>query len=414
MNRADETNIEYASDEEHSAQATVAAGGRSPANAELRTWWGPPSECVYDPSLSSRHDAGSAVLRAENLSALQALRSHLEGQVRCVYLDPPYNNQEVYRHYKDNHSHDEWLKLLLERLRAIKGLMAPDGSVWISIDDRGMHYLKVAADSVFGRENFVTTIIWQQRTTRENRKVFSNNHEYLLVYARNAKAFKRSRNQLPPTDELLSRYKNRDNDPRGPWQSVSANAQGGHATAAQFYEVVAPNGKRHRPPEGRCWVYSEEKMKAEIAAGNIWFGKTGNGVPRLKKFLRDKKIGLTPHTLWTADQVGTNDEAKKNLLQLFPGQAVFDTPKPERLISRILHIATNPGDIVLDPYLGSGTTVAVAHKMGRRCLGLEQGEHAVTYCARRMELVIDGDDGGVSADYDWRGGGDFSFYEWRT
>lgn len=364
--------------------------------------------------LSVGEKGESLILKSENLTAIAALASHMKAKVRCVYLDPPYNNQEVYRHYRDDHSHEEWIQTLVSRLTAIKPLLAPNGSVWISIDDRGMHYLKVEADRIFGRENFVSTIVWQQRTTRENRKVFSNNHEYVLVYASNAREFKKSRNLLPATETLLSRYQNPDNDPRGLWQSVSANVQDGHATASQFYELVAPNGKRHWPPTGRCWIYTWKRMQAEIQSGNIWFGRTGRGVPRIKRFLKDSRIGLTPETLWRADEVGTNDEAKKHLLEMFPNQPIFDTPKPEPLLSRILHIATDPGDWVLDPYLGSGTTAAVAHKMGRRYIGVELGEHAVTYCAHRLQKVAAGESGGASSQLGWTGGGSFSFYErWR-
>jgi adenine-specific DNA-methyltransferase len=373
--------------------------------------WSLPEEFCFRPDLSTSEAPESIIVKSENLVALKALTTPMRKMVRCVYLDPPYNNQEVYRHYRDDHSHEEWLDATIERLRAVQPLLARNGSVWISIDDRAMHYLKVEADRVFGRDNFVSTIVWQQRTTRENRKVFSNNHEYLLVYAADAQEFKKSRNLLPGTETLLSRYKNPDNDPRGPWQSVSANVQDGHATAAQFYELIAPNGKRHRPPEGRCWVYSWSRMQAEIKAGNIWFGTTGNGVPRIKRFLKDSKVGLTPETLWRADEAGTNDEAKKHLLQMFPDRPIFDTPKPEPLLARILHIATDPGDWVLDPYLGSGTTAAVAHKMGRRYVGIEQGYHAVTYCAERLKLVIEGEPGGVSTHVAWSGGGAFGFYE---
>lgn len=361
-----------------------------------------PPEYRHRPDLSVGEAPDSAIIQAENLEAMRALCGSIAGKVRCVYMDPPYNNQEVYRHYRDKHSHSEWLELLAERLGVVRTLLSPEGSVWISIDDRAMHYLKVMADEVFGRDNFVTTIVWQQRTTRENRKVFSNDHEYVLVYAANARKFKKSRNLLPPTEELLARYKNPDNDPRGRWQSVSANVQDGHSTTSQHYELVAPNGKRHRPPEGRCWVYAKEKMLAEIEAGNIWFGKTGNGVPRIKRFLRDAKLGLTPHTLWPASEVGTNDEAKKHLLRLFPDEPIFDTPKPETLLHRILHIASDPGDLVLDPYLGSGTTAAVAHKMGRRYVGIEQGDHAVAYCARRLKMVVEGESGGSFAFFDQR------------
>ena len=355
-------------------------------------------------------NTGNSLIQGENLRVLHALQDFYKNSIRCIYIDPPYNNQEQYAHYRDSRSHEVWLDMIVARLRAIKPLLSTDGSIWISIDDREMHYLKVAADAVFGRENFVTTIIWQQRTTRENRKVFSNNHEYLLVYAINPDEFRATRNMLPASAALLSRYKNPDADPRGPWQSVSANAQAGHATASQFYDLVAPSGVVHRPPEGRCWIYTKEKMQREISAGNIWFGKTGRAVPRVKRFLEYTKPGLTPETLWFAADVGTNDEAKKQLLNLFPCKPVFETPKPERLIRRVIEIATEPGDLVLDAFLGSGTTTAVAHKLNRRYIGIENGEHAVTYCASRLRKVVDGDPTGISNDVPWHGGGGFDFY----
>lgn len=353
---------------------------------------------------------GNAVIQGENLATLHLLRATLEESVRCIYIDPPYNNQERYRHYHDAQSHDEWLAAIVKRLYALRALLSVDGSLWVSIDDREVHYLKVAADQVFGRENFITTIVWQQRRSRENRKVFSNDHEYILVYAKSAPVFRTRRNLLPPGEELLKRYRNPDKDPRGPWQSISANVQDGHATKAQYYEIVAPNGKRHRPPKGRCWIYNEGRMREEVAAGNVWFGRDGSGVPRLKKFLDPSRVGLTPHTLWTSQEVGTNNDAKKHLLQLFPGEPVFDTPKPESLIARVLRIATDPGDLVLDAYLGSGTTVAVAHKMDRRYIGIESGDHAVTHCASRLRMVIDGEGGGISQEIGWKGGGGFEFF----
>ncbi len=357
---------------------------------------------------------GNALIQGENLDVLRRLNDQCVGRVRCVYIDPPYNNQERYRHYRDSGSHTAWLDMMAERLNALKPLLSTDGSIWISIDDREVHYLKVAADDIFGRKNFVTTIVWQQRTTRENRKVFSNNHEYVLVYAADPRGFRAARNLLPAGPELLSRYKNPDSDPRGPWQSISANVQDGHATESQFYDLVAPSGRVHRPPEGRCWIYTHAKMKREIATGNVWFGKSGQGVPRIKRFLNSSQVGLTPETLWPATEVGTNDEAKKQLLKLFPDNSVFDTPKPEGLIGRILSIATEPGDLVLDAFLGSGTTAAVAHKMQRRYIGIERGEHAVTHCATRLRLVVDGDPTGISEEVRWRGGGGFSFYKPRT
>lgn len=293
----------------------------------------------------------------------------------------------------------------------MKPLLRQDGSIWISIDDNEVHYLKVMADQIFGRKNFITTIIWQQRTSRENRSVFSNNHEYILVYAKNPKLFKKSRNLLPPTKEMIDRYKNIDNDPRGPWQSVSVNVQDGHASKNQFYDIVAPNGKVHKPPKGRCWVYNKERMENEIQMNNIWFGLDGNGVPRRKKFLDLNNLGATPETIWLGDDVGTNKIAKKNLIKLFPDNNIFDTPKPEKLIKRIFDISTNEGDLVLDAYLGSGTTTAVAQKMNRKYIGIEQGDHIVEYVVQRMKKVIDGENTGISKNVRWKGGGGFTYYE---
>ena len=391
-------------------QASGPSGAREPANQE-----GP----VLHPSARyarlsrlsyGEEGVGNSLFHDDNLEVLRELQEQLAGKVACVYIDPPYNNRERYRHYSDTLSHEEWLTRVTARLELLRPLLSANGSLWISIDDREVHYLKVAADRVFGRNNFVSTIVWEQRTTRENRKVFSNNHEYILVYAAEPRAFKAYRNLLPVGPEQLSRYRNPDSDPRGPWQSVSANVQNGHAVSSQYYDVVGPNGRVHSPPEGRCWVYSERRMQEEIAIGNIWFGESGEGVPRIKKFLNGHRAGLTPETLWTSAEVGTTDEAKKQLLQLFPEERIFDTPKPERLLSRILEIATNEGDLVLDAYLGSGTTAAVAHKMNRQYVGIERGEQAISYCAARIRMVIGGDDTGVSADVGWTGGGGVDFY----
>ena len=363
---------------------------------------------VHVPELSyGRRGTGNVIVQGDNINLLKVLAP---GQVRCIYIDPPYNNREHYTHYNDNLSHEAWLESITLRLEYFAELLSEDGSLWISIDDREVHYLKVAADKILNRQNFVTTIIWEQRTTRENRRAFSNNHEYLLVYVKNPLVFRKSRNGLNFTSEAISRYRNPDNDPRGPWQSVSANVQDGHATQGQFYEIVSPNGQRYVPPKGRCWVYNRERMQGEIRKNNVWFGNGGNGVPRLKVFLHNGGKGLTPHTLWSASEAGTSESAKKHLLQIFPHETVFDTPKPEHLIHRILSIATNPGDLVLDTYLGSGTTAAVAHKMGRRYIGIEMGDHAITHCAHRLRLVVDGEAGGISKLVCWNGGGGFDFF----
>lgn len=360
--------------------------------------------CAGDPA------SPNMLVHGDNLAVLHALESSFSGKVRCAYLDPPYNNGETYEHYFDSMGHDEWLASVTARLRAIKPLLRVDGSVWISIDDSELHYLKVAADNVFGRANFLGTIVWERRTTRENRRALSRNHEYLLAYAKDASLWGKVRNALPLTEEIADRYQNPDGDPRGPWQSVSANVQSGHATPQQFYQIEAPSGSIHQAPKGRCWIYTKEKMLAEIKKNNVWFGRDGNGVPRLKKFLHERTAGLTPETLWRAEAVGTTADAKKHLIALFDTKNLFDTPKPEALIQRILHISTDPGDLVLDPYLGSGTTAAVAHKMTRRYIGIEIGDHVATHCVHRLRQVVNGERGGISAGSSWIGGGGFSFY----
>lgn len=355
-------------------------------------------------------NARNALIHGENLDVLTMLAKAYPETVKCAYLDPPYNNGESYLHYYDSMGHDEWLCSVTQRLKRVKELLRNDGSVWISIDDSELHYLKVAADSVFGRANFVGTIVWERRTTRENRKALSRNHEYLLVYAKRAELWSKTRNTLPLTEDVKSRYKNPDNDPRGPWQSVSANVQEGHATQQQYYTIHSPSGRAHYPPKGRCWAYAESKMRDEIARNNVWFGADGNSVPRLKKFLSERRSGLTPETLWQAEDVGTTASAKKHLLDIFKETSLFDTPKPEQLIRRVLEISTDPGDLVLDPYLGSGTTAAVAHKMGRVYWGIEKGDHIKSHCVERLRQVIAGEKGGVSRVLEWKGGGGFAFF----
>lgn len=340
-------------------------------------------------SSPTNQKATRKIIQGENLEVLDLLAKDYTDKVKCIYIDPPYNNGENYTHYDDS-IHEEWIVEIKKRLRKLKPLLTPDGSVWISIDDSEVHYLKVAADEIFERNNFITTIIWQQRTTRENRKIFSNNHEYILVYAKNKPLFIKSINKLKGNGDQIARYKNPDNDKRGPWQSVSLNVQAGHAVKSQFYELVGPNGKIHNPPKGRCWVYNKEKMNDLIQDGRIWFGLEGNGVPRLKKFLSESEIKITPDTLWLGNDVGTNKEAKKHLIKLFPDKDVFDTPKPERLLKRIFEIATNANDLILDAYVGAGSTIAVAHKMKRQYIGIDKGDHIIDYVVERQRLVLQG------------------------
>lgn len=332
--------------------------------------------------------ASNALIEDDNLAAMKGLLPSLASQVRCAYLDPPYNNGESYAHYHDDVSHATWLADIVARLVVVRELLCETGSVWISIDDSEAHYLKVAADGIFGRANFVASVVWEHRTTRENRRALSFNHEYVLVYARELRKFAASRNQLDGSEVLAQRYRNPDNDPRGPWQSISANVQDGHATPSQHYVLRAPNGKLHRPPKGRCWTYGRTRMQQAIDRGEVWFGRNGQGVPRLKKYLSDSDLRLNPSTLWPASEVGTTLSAKRHLLKLFPSSTVFDTPKPEGLLDRVLQIASNPGDLVLDPYLGSGTTAAVAMRLGRSFIGIESGSQLRTHAIPRLRGLL--------------------------
>lgn len=347
----------------------------------------------------------------DNLLALKALEPEFRGKVRCIYIDPPYNTGVAFEHFDDGLEHSIWLSLLRDRLEILRTLLQPHGSIWISIDDNEYPYLRVVCDEIFGRSNFVCTVIWEKRKSRENRRVFSFKHDYVVVYANNRPLFEQTRNLIPISQEVRDRYRNPDNDPRGPWQSVAITAQSGHGTASQFYTIVTPGGRRIDPPPGNCWRFTEPRLRELIQDNRIYFGPNGNNVPRQKKFLRDgEEVGLTPETIWYADEVGTNDTAKRHSNALFDGHG-FDNPKPEELLTRIFEIATDPSDLVLDSFAGSGTTGAVAHKMGRRWIMVELGEHCDTYIFPRLKKVIQGDDpGGITEAVGWRGGGGFRYY----
>ena len=352
------------------------------------------------------------LIHGDNLLALKALEQAFTGKVKCIFIDPPYNTGSAFEHYDDGVEHSLWLSLMRPRIELLRTLLTDDGSLWISIDDNECHYLKLLCDEIFGRRNFVATMIWEKRKSRENRRAFSFNHDYVLVYAREKNAFEAVRNSMELSKKVLARYKNPDNDPRGAWQSISALAQAGHATASQFYTLKTPSGKLLDPPKGNCWRYTQKRMEEAISEGRIWFGKSGDNVPRIKRYLSENPDdGLTPETIWPADEVGTNDEAKKALIELLPDAAVFENPKPESLMQRVIHIATNPRELVLDSFGGSGTTAAAAHKMGRRWIMVELGDHCDTHIRPRLKKLIDGEDpGGISAAVKWKGGGGFRYY----
>lgn len=361
------------------------------------------SNCDRDP------ETENMLIHGDNLLALKALENKYAGQVKCIYIDPPYNTGSAFEQYDDNLEHSEWLNLIRPRLELLWKLLSEAGSLWISIDDDEQAYMKILCDETFGRHCFIANIIWQKRTSPDMRAIISDSHDYILVYAKNREVFKDTRHTLQLTAEQAQNYKNPDNDPRGLWASSDFTAQGWRPN--QMYEITTPSGKVLTPPEGRCWRHLESVYQELLKDNRLWFGADGNGVPRKKTFLSETD-GVAPWTWWTNKEVGHNQEAKKENNALFGSANAFATPKPERLIERIIHIASNPGDLVLDSFLGSGTTAAVAHKMGRRYIGIEMGDHAYTHCKLRLDKVIAGEDkGGITKSANWQGGGGYRFYE---
>ena len=350
---------------------------------------------------------GNMLIHGDNLLALRALVDTFENQIKCIYIDPPYNTGNAFTHYDDGLEHSIWLSLMRERLTLLQKLLKPEGTIWISIDADESHYLKVLCDEVFGRRNFVDEVIWQRSFAPINlKKTLSRCHDTILVYTKD-RTDKFELNRLPRSSEGLDRYKNPDNDPRGMWQSDNLSV--GPVVAEKVYEITLPSGRKILPPSGRCWLYTKERYEEMVADNRIYFGK-GDNVPRIKRFLSEVKDGVVAMTLWPHTEVGHNQDAKKEVKAL-DFESVFDTPKPEKLIERILTLGSNPGDIVLDSFLGSGTTTAVAHKMGRNWIGVELGDHAYTHSAVRMKKVIEGEQGGISKSVNWNGGGGFKFYE---
>lgn len=310
-------------------------------------------------------------------------------------------------HYDDGIEHSLWLSLMKPRLEILKNLLHKDGSIWISIDADESHYLKVLCDEIFIRQNFIDEVIWQRAFAPINlKKTLSRSHDTILVYARNAQGFEL--NKLLRSDNQLSNYKNPDNDPRGKWTSSDCTV--GPIVPEKLYEITTPNGRKVTPPKGRCWLFTKERFKEMVNDNRIWFGSNGDNAPRVKKFISEVKEGVTPMTLWLRDEVGDNQEAKREV-KMFNSADVFATPKPERLIQRVVQLASKEGDLVLDSFLGSGTTSAVAHKMKRKWIGIELGGHAITHCLPRLKQVISGEDkGGVTKALNWKGGGGFKFY----
>lgn len=388
------------------------------------TWYGKSKEIKIEPRILIKDDklgyfgeepqqgynsfSDNMLIHGDNLLALKALEQDFANKIKCVYIDPPYNTGSAFEHYDDNLEHSTWLSLMKPRLEILRKLLTEDGTIWISIDADESHYLKVLCDEIFGRKNFIDEIVWQRSYAPINlKKTLSRAHDTILVYAKNfSQGFEL--NKLPRNDAALARYKNPDNDPRGLWQSD--NLWVGPRVESNVFEIITPSGRSITPPAGYSSRLNKVKFQEYIDDNRIWFGENGNNTPRIKRFLTEVKDGVTPMTWWTRDDIGDNQEAKREIKKLFVDD-VFITPKSERLLYRILTIATNEGDLVLDSFLGSGTTTAVAHKMRRRWIGIELGNHAYTHCKLRMDKVIEGEDGGISNIVNWQGGGGYNFFE---
>jgi adenine-specific DNA-methyltransferase len=322
------------------------------------------------------------VLKGDNLESLKILKSHYSGAIKCIYIDPPYNTKNdefVYPDkfdkdeaevlglanvsetdmermefsFKTKQSHNGWLSFMYPRLLLARDLLAKDGVIFISIDDNEQANLKLLCDEIFGEENFVANLIWEKKFSPSNdAKWFSDNHDHILVYSKIKEKFKP--NLLERTVENLNRYKNPDNDIRGAWVSGDMTVK----TYNSNYDFVinTPSGRNVSPLKGICWRFSKEKIDELIKDNRIWFGNSGDNVPRLKRFLTDVKEGITPLTIWYHKDVAHNQEAVQDLRKLFDGELFFETPKPERLLKRIIYISTDENDIILDFFAGSGTT----------------------------------------------------------
>lgn len=347
----------------------------------------------------------------DNLLALRALEPTYRGAIKCVYIDPPYNTGAAFTHYEDGLEHSIWLSLMRDRIAILRNLLSDDGSLWINIDENEGHYLKVLCDEIFGRENFVRHITWQKKySVSNNFKGIASICDIILAYRKSEKF---QNNLLPRSDEAASRYVNPDDDPRGPWKAVDYLNQ---ATTEKrpnlVYDIRNPVTGEIVRNRVKAWKYDKKTHEKHVVEKRLWWGLRGeNSVPALKLFLSEVREGMTPHNWWPHSEVGHTDEAKKESIALFGPDRVFDTPKPERLLQRIISLASDPGDIVLDSFAGSGTTGAVAHKMGRRWIMVELGEHCQTHIIPRLRKVIAGEDpGGVTGAVGWEGGGGFRYY----
>lgn len=354
------------------------------------------------------------IIKGDNLLALKSLLPYYASSIKMIYIDPPYNTGETNWVYNDNMDSpvikkwlektvnaedlsrsDKWLCMMYPRLKLLRELLKEDGVIFISIDDAEVAHLRMICDDIFGSENFVTNFIWEKRTNRENRKIISQRHDHILCYVKGGDK-KNVIKQLPMDEKALSNYKNIDNDPNGLWKSDPATAQAGHGTKNQFYTLIAPNGKKHELPSGRCWLYTEDVFYKLVSENKIWFGKDGNGVPRIKTYLYAKERALTPESIIFAFNSSTNEGAKNSLKDIFGGQSHFETPKPVELLQHLLKLSTSKDDIILDSFAGSGTTAHAVLEQNaldggnRKFILIETMDYAKDITAERVKRVVEG------------------------
>lgn len=364
------------------------------------------------------------IIKGNNLLALHSLKKRFAGKVKLIYIDPPYNTGNDGFNYNDRFNHSTWLTFMKNRLEIARNLLSSKGVIFIQITDQEQAYLKILLDEIFGRENFIETIIWKKRNGPPNDKIIGAVHEYILIYAKDfnsVELFLR-----PRTKEQLNRYSNPDNHPKGLWASgdLMANVKGGRYVKSLYYPIVNPNtGEEHYPSSGGNWRFNQAEMQRLIDNDEIYWGEDGERRPKLKRFLADVREGVSFATIWAEgiySHTGTNE-----IRALFDKTNIFDTPKPEALIQRVLQLGSEPGDLVLDFFAGSGTTAAVAHKMGRQFITVEQMDYTPTITVQRLIKVvgqkiraegklfeeIDFDRGGVSKEVEWSGGGSFIYCE---
>lgn len=360
-------------------------------------------ERTPDEDMAASLFSENLIIKGNNLLVLSSLSRRFAGGAKLIYIDPPYNTGSDEFGYNDTFNHSTWLTFMRNRLLIARGLLMKGGSIWVNIGEEEAHYLKVLMDEIFPK-GFVATVVWQKRTSPDARKPLGDAHDYILVFSNDERTFRANCKPITLTEEQKLKFKNPDDDPKGPWVSTDFTATGFRPN--QMYEIITPGGKKFTPPARKCWSKIESEYLKLLQDGRMWFGKNGKAMPRQKTYLSESE-GITSWTWWDNREVGHNQEAKQESIALFGESQPFSTPKPERLIKRIIDICTEKGDLVIDFFAGSGTTPAVALKTGRKFIAIEQICYAQDYPVLRLKKVIEGETGGISTSVGWQGGGSF-------